>query len=151
MSRPDAPVRVQGLSYATPAAPTPTISWLAFFSSSVVVGLVALVLLFLVPGLKQIYMDFHLKLPAPTVGLLEVSDWAVRWGWMSFPIFPVAFALITPRFAPRPKVHTVPEYATKVKRLTALALVLCAALVVLLITAMCGFMPMITIMEGISK
>ncbi|HEY2584442.1 MAG TPA: hypothetical protein VGI81_01610 [Tepidisphaeraceae bacterium] len=151
MSNPNAPVPVQELSYAVPAAPRHTFSWLAFFSTSFVMGLVAFVLLVIVPSMKEFYRDVHLQLPFPTEMLVAVSDWATAWGWESFPIVPVVFALIAPRVAVRTRPRAAAEYVRRVDQLTVLVIVLGAGVAVLFITLMFGFMAMITLTGRTSR
>lgn len=145
MSTHNAPVPVQELSYAAPAAPRHTFSWLAFLSTALVMGLVAIVLLAIVPTMKEFYRDVHLQLPLPTQLLVATSDWVTHWGWASFPVIPVVFALIAPRIGSRRQSRTATDHARQVDRLTVIIIALSAALVLLVIMVLCGFMPMITI------
>jgi type IV pilus assembly protein PilC len=49
---------------------------------SIAVGVVTMIMIFVIPKFKQIFVDFHLKLPAPTQLLLDMSDFfANQYGW----------------------------------------------------------------------
>jgi type IV pilus assembly protein PilC len=49
---------------------------------SIAVGVVSMIMIFVIPKFKQIFVDFHLKLPAPTQMLLAISDFfANQYGW----------------------------------------------------------------------
>ena len=57
---------------------------------SIAVGVVTMIMIFVIPKFKDIFKDFHLKLPAPTKMLLAISDFMVNWGWcyvLGFPFF----------------------------------------------------------------
>lgn len=49
---------------------------------TIAVGVVTMIMIFVIPKFKQIFHDFHLKLPAPTELLLSISDFfANQYGW----------------------------------------------------------------------
>lgn len=49
---------------------------------TIAVGVVTMIMIFVIPKFKQIFHDFHLKLPAPTELLLTISDFfANQYGW----------------------------------------------------------------------
>ena len=49
---------------------------------TIAVGVVSMIMIFVIPKFKQIFVDFKLKLPAPTQVLLDVSDFfANQYGW----------------------------------------------------------------------
>src|SRR3954465_12950743 len=49
---------------------------------SIAVGVVTMIMIFVIPKFKDIFKDFHLKLPAPTMMLLDISDFfANKYGW----------------------------------------------------------------------
>jgi type IV pilus assembly protein PilC len=49
---------------------------------SIAVGVVSMIMIFVIPKFKQIFVDFKLQLPAPTQVLLTISDFfANRYGW----------------------------------------------------------------------
>jgi type IV pilus assembly protein PilC len=49
---------------------------------SIAIGVVSMIMIFVIPKFKQIFMDFKLKLPAPTQLLLTISDFfANQYGW----------------------------------------------------------------------
>jgi len=49
---------------------------------SIAVGVVSVIMVFVIPKFKDIFRDFHLELPAPTLILLAVSDFfATQYGW----------------------------------------------------------------------
>lgn len=49
---------------------------------TIAVGVVTMIMIFVIPKFKQIFHDFHLKLPGPTELLLTISDFfANQYGW----------------------------------------------------------------------
>ena len=49
---------------------------------SIAVGVVSVIMVFVIPKFKDIFRDFHLDLPAPTLLLLAISDFfANQYGW----------------------------------------------------------------------
>lgn len=49
---------------------------------SIAVGVVTMIMIFVIPKFKQIFDDFHLKLPGPTMVLINLSDFfANQYGW----------------------------------------------------------------------
>ncbi|MDB5357234.1 MAG: pilC [Phycisphaerales bacterium] len=62
---------------------------------SIAVGVVTMIMIFVIPKFEQIFVDFHLDLPAPTQMLLALSRWfAVQYGWAYVLFSPVAFTII---------------------------------------------------------
>jgi len=48
----------------------------------VAVGVVAFLLVFVIPKFKEVFEIFGEKLPKPTQILIGISDWMVRWFWL---------------------------------------------------------------------
>src|SRR5579859_5913216 len=49
---------------------------------SIAVGVVSMIMVFVIPKFEQIFKDFKLQLPAPTMILLAISRWfATQYGW----------------------------------------------------------------------
>ena len=49
---------------------------------SIAIGVVSMIMVFVIPKFKDIFKDFHLSLPGPTMVLLAISDWfANKYGW----------------------------------------------------------------------
>lgn len=59
---------------------------------TVAVGIVAFIMVFIIPKFKEIFVGFGLDLPAMTQILISCSDWVSRFWYMLF-IFPIAFWL----------------------------------------------------------
>ncbi|HEY8665279.1 MAG TPA: type II secretion system F family protein [Tepidisphaeraceae bacterium] len=56
---------------------------------SIAVGVVTMIMIFVIPKFKDIFKDFHLKLPAPTQMLLDISDFfSNKYGWAYLIAFP---------------------------------------------------------------
>jgi type IV pilus assembly protein PilC len=62
---------------------------------SIAVGVVTMIMIFVIPKFEQIFVDFHLDLPAPTQVLLALSRWfAVQYGWAYVLFSPFIFAIL---------------------------------------------------------
>lgn len=55
----------------------------------VAVLILVFIMLKIVPVFKKMFDEFGLKLPAPTVVLINISNWVVSSGWWSMPLVPV--------------------------------------------------------------
>src|SRR4051812_36495466 len=61
---------------------------------SIAVGVVTMIMIFVIPKFKDIFKDFHLKLPAPTMMLLDISDFfANKYGWAYLIALPFVIAI----------------------------------------------------------
>ena len=61
---------------------------------SIAVGVVTMIMIFVIPKFKDIFKDFHLKLPAPTQLLLDMSDFfANKYGWAYLLAAPFVFTI----------------------------------------------------------
>ena len=61
---------------------------------SIAVGVVSVIMIFVIPKFKDIFKDFHLDLPAPTVLLLAISDFfANQYGWAYLIAAPFVFTI----------------------------------------------------------
>jgi type IV pilus assembly protein PilC len=59
----------------------------------VAIGILAGIMFFIVPTFKKMFDEFELKLPAPTVLLMAMSDYVVGYFWLMF-LLPVVIWLI---------------------------------------------------------
>ena len=55
----------------------------------VAVGILTFIMLKIVPVFDKMFQEFELKLPVPTVILINISRWVVTSGWYSIPLVPV--------------------------------------------------------------
>ena len=60
---------------------------------TVAVGILTFIMLKIVPAFKTIFDDFELDLPAPTLMLINISNWVVNW-WFLIPLIPICIALL---------------------------------------------------------
>src|SRR5438093_8811177 len=61
---------------------------------SIAVGIVSMIMIFVIPKFKQIFLDFGAKLPGVTQLLLDISDWFANWGWLYVIASPIIFVMI---------------------------------------------------------
>jgi type IV pilus assembly protein PilC len=62
---------------------------------TIAVGIVSMIMIFVIPKFKQIFVDFKLKLPAVTQLLLDISDWfALQYGWAVVLFSPVVITVL---------------------------------------------------------
>ncbi|HWE02707.1 MAG TPA: type II secretion system F family protein [Tepidisphaeraceae bacterium] len=62
---------------------------------TIAVGVVSMIMIFVIPKFKTIFLDFHLELPMPTKVLLAMSEWfATQYGWAYVLFSPIIFLLI---------------------------------------------------------
>jgi type IV pilus assembly protein PilC len=59
----------------------------------VAVGILTFIMLKIVPVFQKMFEEFGLKLPAPTVLLINISNWVVAHGWYTIPLIPVVLFL----------------------------------------------------------
>ena len=71
-------------------------SILAFAVCAASLFLPSLILLFVIPHYKVIFLDFKVALPALTTAFLDVSAWFKSWGWIVIWSLPLLAALIAP-------------------------------------------------------
>src|SRR4051812_12750525 len=63
---------------------------------TIAIGIVTMIMIFVIPKFKQIFVDFHLKLPAVTQLLLDISEFmAEQYGWAYLLFSPVIFTLVS--------------------------------------------------------
>jgi type IV pilus assembly protein PilC len=61
---------------------------------TIAIGIVAMIMIFVIPKFKQIFLDFHLKLPGVTQLLLDISTFfAEQYGWAYLLASPIVFML----------------------------------------------------------
>jgi type II secretory pathway component PulF len=109
-----------------------------FLAAAVLVAVVLVTLHWMTDRMKMVYADFGLRLPRPTMLLLDVSD-ASRacYGWVMLVIVPFAAPFVLTRLPPRAR-----------RWVATLAILLVGLFVIFAMFAM--FEPMITIMTRIS-
>src|SRR3982751_1700256 len=62
---------------------------------TIAIGIVTMIMIFVIPKFKQIFVDFHLKLPGVTQLLLDISEFmAEQYGWAYLLFSPVIFTLV---------------------------------------------------------
>jgi type IV pilus assembly protein PilC len=63
---------------------------------SIAVGIVSMIMIFVIPKFKQIFSDFHVDLPGPTMLLINMSNWfsPPTNGWAYVLCSPIVFMLI---------------------------------------------------------
>ena len=61
---------------------------------SIAVGVVTMIMIVVIPKFKDIFRDFHLTLPGPTLMLLAISAWMVAGGWIVVLFSPVIIYVI---------------------------------------------------------
>ncbi len=59
----------------------------------VAVGILIFIMLKIVPVFQKMFEEFGLKLPPPTVLLINISNWVVSAGWYMIPLIPVVIWL----------------------------------------------------------
>ena len=61
---------------------------------TIAIGIVTMIMIFVIPKFKQIFTDFHLKLPGVTQLLLDISSFmAEQYGWAYLLAFPIVFMM----------------------------------------------------------
>jgi type IV pilus assembly protein PilC len=61
---------------------------------TIAIGIVAVIMIFVIPKFKQIFHDFHLKLPGVTELLLSISTFfAEQYGWLYLILSPIVIVL----------------------------------------------------------
>jgi type IV pilus assembly protein PilC len=55
----------------------------------VAVGILTFIMLKIVPVFEKMFIEFELKLPTPTLLLINISNWVVAYGWFMMPLIPV--------------------------------------------------------------
>jgi len=61
---------------------------------TIAIGIVAMIMIFVIPKFKQIFLDFHLKLPGVTQLLLDISTFfAEQYGWLYLILSPIVIIL----------------------------------------------------------
>jgi type IV pilus assembly protein PilC len=146
------------LDYRSPqSAPTRGVFNEAACYAGIIIAMVLLVdLLFVVPRFEAIFKDFGTKLPVMTEWLLIASRWTRGGLWVLFVVLPVPFGFLVALVQP---VGPEPEESGDVRtprrgrprrwwifRLVALAIV-----VIALVTVFALFLPMITLIQAVSK
>ena len=59
----------------------------------VAVGILTFIMLKIVPVFQKMFDEFGLKLPPPTLLLINISNWVVKYGWFMIPLIPVVMWL----------------------------------------------------------
>jgi type IV pilus assembly protein PilC len=59
----------------------------------VAVGILTFIMLKIVPVFQKMFEEFGLKLPPPTLLLINISNWVVKHGWWMMPLIPVCLWL----------------------------------------------------------
>jgi type II secretory pathway component PulF len=121
-----------------------------FITSSLILGFLAFELLFSVQPMKFLFMDFHLKLPAATQFLLDVSDLFASGGWVIFILLPLVLGFLIPRLTRGQKIRTPEDYARILNRLIATMIVGLSILAIIVVFHVAMGLPMTTLIEGIS-
>ena len=130
-------------------SPPTRFSVLAFISSGLVLGFLAVLLGSVVPGFEQTLRDFHLELPAPTRILLASARLFSGGGWIAVCAFPVILGFVAPRFR-RSRPIDAASYAKLLDRLIAAMIVCLFILAMLIMTDILILMPMVQLIRGIS-
>jgi len=55
----------------------------------VAVGILTFIMLKIVPVFEKMFIEFELELPTPTLLLINISNWVVKYGWFMMPLIPV--------------------------------------------------------------
>src|SRR5262245_7143323 len=55
----------------------------------VAVGILTFIMLKIVPVFEKMFKEFDLELPTPTLLLINISNWVVKYGWFMIPLIPV--------------------------------------------------------------
>ncbi len=61
---------------------------------SIAAGIVSMIMIFVIPKFKSIFLDFHVKLPGVTQTLMDISSWFANWGWAYVVASPVVIVLV---------------------------------------------------------
>jgi type IV pilus assembly protein PilC len=61
---------------------------------SIAVGIVAMIMVFVIPKFETIFRDFGTELPGITKALLAISNWFANWGWLYIILSPIIFIMI---------------------------------------------------------
>jgi type II secretory pathway component PulF len=145
------------LDYRSPQAATRRAVFCvaAFVASGAVATVLLLVLLVLLPPFEQIFKDFGTKLPAVTQVLLDLSRWTRRGAWVALVVLPVVtgfvVALLDDPAAPtQADVDVVATRRRRPVRLWSFRLASLAIAVILILTTLAMFMPMISLIEAVS-
>jgi hypothetical protein len=126
-------------------------SWIVFITSGAILGFLAFELLFTVPPMKLIFMDFHLRLPAATQLLLDMSDMFASGGWIAFVVVPIILGFLIPRLTQRQKVRTPEDYARILNRLIATMVIGLSIMAIIVVLQVAMGLPMTRLIEGISS
>src|SRR5438874_7873200 len=59
----------------------------------VAVGILTFIMLKIVPVFQKMFQEFNLKLPAPTILLINMSRWVLQHGWWMIPLVPICLIL----------------------------------------------------------
>ena len=125
--------------------------------AGIIIGMVLLLdLLFVVPRFEPIFRDFGTKLPVMTEWLLTASRWTRGGLWVLFLVLPVALGFVVARVQPvGPEMEDPDDVQTPRRRRPRtwwpFRLVAFAILIIALVTVFALFLPMITLLEAVSK
>lgn len=135
----------------------PVISLPALITTGVMVTLVAadlfvVHLLVIALQLETMFKDFGMKLPALTVLMFTASRWFVRGGWLILIPVPFVIGFIAARFTPtRVAVDSARNRDRMLFKVSLLLLLTALAIsVILIVTLLALFLPMITLIEAVS-
>ena len=134
------------IQYATPppVSRRRTFSLTIFLASGASIAVLILLLVFAVPRVESIFADFGTKLPMATQLLLDVSRWAISWGWIPLCSVPFALALLGPLVVPQ-------RAASRREAMLWIAIaVLATFCVMLVLIVVVLFLPILKLLEAIS-
>lgn len=125
------------LEYAPQPAPGRRFSRSIFIAAAAVCwGFLALFAL-VVPRFKQIYVDMHVRLAAPSQVMLDLSDLVLKgFGWAFLVVLPLVLAVLLRNFSIRGR--------------WARLIFIVFYFTVVLLSILALFMPMISLIQGIS-
>ena len=125
-------------------------SWLAFFTSAAILGFLAFELVFSVRPMREVFIDFKLRLPAPTQIVLTTDDLFRSGGWVAFVAAPVLIGVLAPQLNKSNRVRTSEDYARILNRLIAAMIVGLSIMAIIVLLHVAMNLPMTNLIEGIS-
>lgn len=123
-------------------------SWTVFITTAYIVGIYAAFFLIAVPHMQQLYVSFKVALPWSAALVLGLGRWMDPWGAIGLIALPPALAVLTARMLPVPSVDD-PMADRRAARWWARGIRI-ALLLLLVLMALAVFMPMVTLIQGIS-
>ncbi len=122
------------LSHEAAPLPQRRFSWLALICSAFIVGFTALILIYVVPAMEPVFMDFKIELPWPTRVFLALSRLFVDGGWIVACLLPPALGFLLPVLQRRRSAWDAADYARAYNRMLGTMIVVVSILGLIVVT-----------------